>query len=57
MPITEQERLVAKEQGSSHLIAQLASEHRSWIVAGREDGIVRGDDPPGPPDSRGGISP
>jgi hypothetical protein len=32
MPITEQERLVAKEQGSSQLITQLASEHRSWVV-------------------------
>jgi hypothetical protein len=37
MPITEQERLVAKEQGSSHLIAQLASQRRSWIVEGGQE--------------------
>src|ERR1700742_1961881 len=31
VPITEQERLVAKEEGSSSLITQLAAQRRSWI--------------------------
>jgi suppressor of fused protein SUFU len=32
VPITEQERLLAKEEGSSSLISQLAASKRSWVV-------------------------
>jgi hypothetical protein len=31
VPITERERLVAKEEGSVSLILQLAAQRRSWI--------------------------
>jgi Suppressor of fused protein (SUFU) len=32
VPITESERLIAKEQGSANLIAALAAEGRSWVA-------------------------
>ena len=34
VPITEQERLTAKDEGSSSLITQLAAGQKSWIVEG-----------------------
>ncbi|HEX4258222.1 MAG TPA: suppressor of fused domain protein, partial [Streptosporangiaceae bacterium] len=37
VPITEQERLIAKDEGSASLITQLAAGERSWIV-GAGDG-------------------
>ena len=33
VPITEEERLIAKEQGSASLIAALAAQRRSWVVS------------------------
>jgi Suppressor of fused protein (SUFU) len=38
VPITEQERLLAKEEGSSSLIMSLASEGRSWVIGGPAGG-------------------
>jgi hypothetical protein len=38
VPISEQERLVAKEQGSASLITQLAAQRRSWVVEGPDAG-------------------
>jgi hypothetical protein len=32
LPITERERQLAKERGSSSLITQLAAQRRSWVV-------------------------
>jgi hypothetical protein len=32
VPITEEERLLAKERGSASLVNRLASQRRSWIV-------------------------
>jgi hypothetical protein len=32
VPITEQERLLAKEHGSASLVSELAAQRRSWIV-------------------------
>ena len=34
VPISEEERLMAKEQGSASLVAQLAAQPRSWVVSG-----------------------
>ena len=33
VPITEEERLIAKEQGSASLISGLAAGHRSWVIS------------------------
>jgi hypothetical protein len=33
IPITERERLLARERGSASLITQLAAQRRSWVVA------------------------
>jgi Suppressor of fused protein (SUFU) len=32
VPISERDRQLAKERGSSTLVTRLASQHRSWIV-------------------------
>jgi hypothetical protein len=32
VPITERERLLAKERGSASLVTELAAQRRSWIV-------------------------
>jgi hypothetical protein len=53
VPINEQERLLAKDEGSSSLITRMASEGRSWVI---DADAVRGTTP-GPPDTRGGTSP
>jgi hypothetical protein len=34
IPITERERLLAKERGSARLVTELAAQRRSWIVSG-----------------------
>jgi hypothetical protein len=33
VPITEEERLIAKEQGSASLISALAAQRRSWVAS------------------------
>ena len=33
VPISEEERLIAKGQGSASLISRLAGQDRSWIVS------------------------
>ena len=32
VPVSEEERLIAKEQGSTNLVSQLAAQRRSWVV-------------------------
>jgi hypothetical protein len=32
IPITERDRQLAKERGSSALVSRLAAQHKSWIV-------------------------
>jgi hypothetical protein len=34
IPITERERLLAKERGSASLVTELAAQRRSWVVSG-----------------------
>jgi Suppressor of fused protein (SUFU) len=34
VPITERERLLAKERGAGSLVTQLAAQRRSWVLGG-----------------------
>jgi hypothetical protein len=33
VPITERERLLAKERGSASLVNELAAQRRSWVIS------------------------
>ncbi|HXP53412.1 MAG TPA: suppressor of fused domain protein [Streptosporangiaceae bacterium] len=46
VPITETERLLAKEEGSASLITSLASEGRSWVIPGRDEAAGQGNEDP-----------
>jgi hypothetical protein len=34
LPISERDRQLAKERGSSSLVSRLAAQHKSWVVGG-----------------------
>jgi hypothetical protein len=43
VPVTETERLIAKDEGSASLVTRLAAEGRSWIVGTGESAAATGD--------------